>query len=76
MKAREARVNGEFYVDMLINDAIGMGLRCVLFEIDHYICWGTPNDLRTFAYWQNCFHKWESHPYNIKNDKNYKSITE
>ena len=73
MRARDAKVNGEFYVDTLINDAIGMGLRCVVFDIDHYICWGTPNDLRTFEYWQNCFHKWKSHPYNINNDKNYKS---
>lgn len=65
---REARVNGEYYVDTCINDAIGLGLECRLFEIDSYLCWGTPNDLRTFEYWQSCFHKWTSHPYRLECD--------
>jgi NDP-sugar pyrophosphorylase family protein len=61
--ARDGRINGEFYIDSLINDAIALGLSCRLFEVDSYLCWGTPNDLRTFEYWQSCFHKWGSHPY-------------
>lgn len=61
--ARDGRINGEFYIDSLINDAIALGLRCCLFEVDSYLCWGTPSDLRTFEYWQSCFHKWVSHPY-------------
>lgn len=68
MMARNARINGEFYIDTCINDAIELGLRCRLFEIDAYLCWGTPNDLRTFNYWQSCFHKWASHPYRLAND--------
>lgn len=68
MIARNARVNGEFYIDTCINDAIELGLQCRLFEIDAYLCWGTPNDLRTFNYWQSCFHKWPSHPYRLAND--------
>jgi choline kinase len=75
MKEREARVNGEYYVDMAINDAIELGLNCKLFEIDRYICWGTPNDLKTFEYWQSCFHKWSSHPYRLEADKNIKEIS-
>jgi len=63
--ARDGRINGEFYIDSLINDAIALGLECRLFEIDSYLCWGTPNDLRTFEYWQSCFHKWGSHPYRL-----------
>ena len=61
--ARDGRINGEFYIDSLINDAIALGLQCRIFEVDSYLCWGTPNDLRTFEYWQSCFHKWASHPY-------------
>ena len=61
-------INGEFYIDSLINDAIGLGLQCHLFEVDSYLCWGTPNDLRTFEYWQSCFHKWTSHPYRLELD--------
>jgi dTDP-glucose pyrophosphorylase len=66
--ARNGLVNGEFYIDSLINDAIELGLNCRLFEVDSYLCWGTPNDLRTFEYWQSCLHKWASHPYNLTLD--------
>lgn len=66
--ARDGRVNGEFYIDSCINDAIELGLQCKLFEVDSFISWGTPNDLRTFEYWQSCFHKWPSHPYRLERD--------
>ncbi|MBI1920087.1 MAG: hypothetical protein HYS23_03295 [Geobacter sp.] len=66
--ARDGRVNGEFYIDSCINDAIELGLRCHLFEVDNFLSWGTPNDLRTFEYWQSCFHKWASHPYRLELD--------
>jgi CTP:molybdopterin cytidylyltransferase MocA len=68
MFARDARVNGEFYVDVCINDAIALGLRCHVFEVANYLCWGTPDDLRTFEYWQSCLHKWASHPYRLEKD--------
>jgi NDP-sugar pyrophosphorylase family protein len=70
MKDRKGLVNGEYYVDTAINDAIALNYTCKTFEINHYICWGTPNDLKTFEYWQSCFHKWGSHPYNLENDTN------
>jgi NDP-sugar pyrophosphorylase family protein len=66
--ARNGRINGEFYIDSCINDAIELGLRCYLFEVDSFLSWGTPNDLRTFEYWQSCFHKWNGHPYRLEND--------
>jgi len=66
--ARDGRVNGEFYVDSCINDAIALGLKVKLFQIEAYLCWGTPNELRTFEYWQSCFHKWASHPYDLSRD--------
>lgn len=66
--SRDGRVNGEFYIDSCINDAIELGLRCHLFEVDSFLSWGTPNDLRTFEYWQSCFHKWEGHPYRLEKD--------
>jgi NDP-sugar pyrophosphorylase family protein len=67
--ARDGRVNGEFYADSCIEDALALGLRCRLFEVDHYLCWGTPDELRTFEYWQSCFHKWPSHPYRLERDR-------
>ena len=68
MKERKAKVNGEYYIDTAINDAIQLGLNCKIFEIDHYICWGTPEDLQTFEYWQSCFHKWQYHQYSFEED--------
>lgn len=65
---RDGRVNGEFYVDSLINDCIALGLKVRLFEIDSYLCWGSPDDWRRYAYWQSCFHSWPSHPYRMEND--------
>ncbi len=65
---RNGRVNNEFYVDSLINDAIKIGYKCAIFEVDHFICWGTPNELKTYQYWQSCFHKWDSHPYSLDKD--------
>jgi len=68
MKSRKAKINGEYYIDTAINDAIQLGKKCKMLEVQHYICWGSPNDLRTFEYWQSCFHKWFSHPYRLDQD--------
>ncbi|MFZ2738209.1 MAG: sugar phosphate nucleotidyltransferase [Burkholderiaceae bacterium] len=65
---RNGRINNEFYIDAAINDAIELGLRCHLFEVDSFLSWGTPDDLRTFEYWQSCFHKWAGHPYTLEQD--------
>ena len=61
--ARDGRVNGEFYLDSCINDALALDMACTLFEIDHYLSWGTPNDLATFTYWEACFSRWAGHPF-------------
>src|SRR5262249_40844737 len=68
MVAREGRINGEFYVDTCVNDAIAMGLDARLFDVEAYLCWGTPAELRTFEYWQSCFHKWQGHAYTLSVD--------
>ena len=69
MVARGARVNGEFYIDTCLNDAVELGLDCRLFEVPHYLGWGTPDELRSFEYWQSCFHKWPGHPYRLERDR-------
>ncbi len=63
------RINDEFYLDSTVNHALALGLRCHVFEVDHFFSWGTPNDLRTFEYWQSCFDKWASHPYALERDQ-------
>ncbi|MEK3911516.1 sugar phosphate nucleotidyltransferase [Paenibacillus sp. FSL H7-0331] len=62
------RVNGEFYVDSCINELIRMGLKVKVFELEEYVCWGTPNDLKTYEYWQSFFHKWPWHIYELEKD--------
>jgi len=65
---KNVRVNGEFYVDSLVDELINMGLTVKIFEIDDYICWGTPDDYETFVYWQSFFHKVPWHPYYLEKD--------
>jgi NDP-sugar pyrophosphorylase family protein len=67
--ARNKKINGEFYIDSVVDDALNFGLSCKIFEVESFLCWGTPNDLKTFNYWQSCFHLWNSHPYSIDADQ-------
>lgn len=49
------RTNGEFYVDNLLQPLIIKGYKVVVFEVDYYLCWGTPNDYKTYQYWDDYF---------------------
>ncbi|MEO5368838.1 MAG: NTP transferase domain-containing protein [Magnetococcus sp. DMHC-1] len=69
MFARQGLVNGEYYVDTCINDALALGLICHILEVTAYPCWGTPDDLLTFEYWQSCFQKRPTHPYSLEKDQ-------
>jgi len=51
------RTNGEFYVDDVLNQNIKSGLKVKVFEVKNYICWGTPNDYKTYQYWYDYFNK-------------------
>ena len=53
----DIRTNGEFYVDDVLNQNIKDGLKVKVFEVENYICWGTPNDFRTYNYWEDYFNK-------------------
>ena len=66
--SRNERINNEFYTDAVVNIARENGLKVRIFEVDHYIGWGTPDEYKTFKYWQSCFHKWGSHPYRLDKD--------
>jgi NDP-sugar pyrophosphorylase family protein len=62
------RTNCEYYVDSMLNEAITLGYKVKNFEVDNYICWGTPNDLKTYQYWQRFFNKVDWHPYEYSKD--------
>ena len=70
LKLKNNRINNEFYIDSLMNELIELGYKVKIFEVDEYICWGTPNDYKTFNYWQSYFHKSKNHPYSLEKDEN------
>ena len=49
------RTQNEFYVDDVISQNINNGLKVKVFEVENYICWGTPNDYKTYNYWEEHF---------------------
>lgn len=55
------RTNGEFCVDSILNQNIKAGLKVKAFPVSNYICWGTPQDYRTYIYWADFFNKQETH---------------
>lgn len=55
IRTHDLRTNGELYVDNLLKPLVDAGKRIVVFPVDHYICWGTPNDYKTFRYWETYF---------------------
>lgn len=55
IREHNIRTNGEFYVDNLLKPLIDMGKKIVVFPVDYYLCWGTPNDYKTFTYWESYF---------------------
>lgn len=63
------RINGEFYLDTAAVLALRLGLRVKSLPVDHFFCWGTPDELLAFQYWQRCFNRWDDHPYSVDNDR-------
>jgi len=57
------KTNNEYYVDNLLNYLIDSKLNVKIFNVDYYLCWGTPNDYKTFNYWQDFFDQCWWHPY-------------
>lgn len=71
MVNKDRRINGEFYVDECMNELIEKGLHVSVFEVDRYLCWGTPNDHKTYSYWQEYFNKAPHHPYTKEKDEDF-----
>jgi len=53
--SQDLKTNGEFYVDNMIEPLIKKGYTCKIFNVDNYLCWGTPNDYKTYNYWYEYF---------------------
>jgi NDP-sugar pyrophosphorylase family protein len=49
------KTNNEFYLDACVNFAIELGFTVSSRELSTLKCWGTPNELRSYTYWNDCF---------------------
>ena len=56
LKKENIRVNGEFYVDSVLSLLVQEGRHGVSFPVSRFLCFGTPDDVRTFEYWQRYSH--------------------
>ncbi len=45
---KNRRINNEFYIDVVLDECVLNGYNVSPFEIDNYICWGTPKDLEKY----------------------------
>lgn len=61
-------INGEHYADALPYAAQRLGMSCCALPAVAWHCFGTPDELNAFEYWQCAFHAWKCHPYRIWND--------
>lgn len=52
-REQKLTVNGEYYIDSLIEIAIKEGYRVRNFMVQRYISWGRPEDLDDFRCWRN-----------------------
>ena len=52
----------------MLNQNIKKGLKVKVFDVEHYICWGTPNDYETYNYWKTFFNKCNWHTYQSHKD--------
>jgi len=55
MIADDDLVNGEFYIDTIARRKVERGEKTRAFTVDKYIPWGTPEELKTFDYWNDVF---------------------
>ncbi|MBI5622196.1 MAG: NTP transferase domain-containing protein [Elusimicrobia bacterium] len=56
---------GEYHVDGCVAEAVRMGLGVYAFDVRAAACWGTPEELATYLYWQKFFHRCARHPYDL-----------
>lgn len=50
-----ASVKGEYYTSQIYNYMVEEGLKVTTFEIEKFICWGTPDDLEQYLFWSDFF---------------------
>ena len=55
MFSKKNMVNNEYYVANSINELIKQNYKVLPFQVDQYICLGTPRDLNVYKFWYSFF---------------------
>ena len=55
MFSKKNMINNEYYVGNSINELINQNYKIVPFQVEQYICLGTPRDLNVYKFWYNFF---------------------
>jgi len=48
-------LGGEYYISLIFNPMVEEGHKVVTFEVDKFICWGTPEDVEQYCFWSDFF---------------------
>lgn len=48
-------ISSEYYCSLIFNPMVRDGKKVCLFEVDKFICWGTPQDLEEYNFWSEYF---------------------
>ena len=51
----DLNVNGEYYISLPYVPMFRDGLNIAIYELQHFMQWGTPVDLEEYVYWSNIF---------------------
>ncbi len=54
------KTNGEYYVSTAFKYLINKNMRVNVHELEHFMQWGTPEDLREYISWSNIFEKYSN----------------
>jgi hypothetical protein len=53
--SKQVTVGGEYYVSSAVDLVAQAGLNVSVYEIEHFMQWGTPQDLGEYLYWSRLF---------------------
>lgn len=55
LQQKDINLNGEFYVSLIYNLLVEDGLKVSIYNIEHMLQWGTPQDVEEYNAWSNYF---------------------
>ena len=71
MITKNYRINNEFYIDAIPLFLKKLNKKSVIFDVDQWICWGTPDELREYEFWNSFFKQGLSFDKHKQDEKQY-----